>query len=95
MEKENQGIEPHSITYWESRQINIGDYENISFGATSIVKFVPINQQQKKVEISESEITHTYPLMNSSEAFDVARLRVRQVLDERERTIRVLAARNQ
>lgn len=82
-------VEPNSVTYWESRQVNIGDYENVSFGGTSIVKFIPINQQEKKVEISQSDLIEVYPQMSEEDALLAAQKRVRTILDGREKELRL------
>lgn len=93
MEQEN-AIQPNSVTYWESRQINIGDYENISFGGTSITKVIGINREEKKVEISNAETTLCYPHMSQEQAMKDAQRRVREVLDAREKEIRMASNSN-
>lgn len=87
MENGSNGIEPNSVTYWESRTINIGDYEQVSFGATSVIKF--INQTEKKVELKAKETIECYPRMNDAQAFDTVKNKITEILNQREKTIRL------
>jgi hypothetical protein len=86
--------EPNSITYWESRKINIGDYEGIDFGATAISKFIPINRTERKAEITDGESTNVYPEMTEEQAFEQAQSKVRKLLDAREKEIRLASNTN-
>lgn len=89
-----QKVKPNSVTYWESRQINIGDYENIGFGGTAIVQFVPINRVDKGAQIQHSDTVQAYPNMTTEEAFEAAQSRVKALLDAREKTIRLQSNSN-
>jgi len=93
MSNENT-TQPNTVTYWESRQINIGDYENISFGATYGLKIIEINRRDKKVEISSAQSAAVYQSITIEDAFSVAVEKVHGILNAREKEIRLMSQIN-
>lgn len=79
------------ITYWETRKINIGDYEGIEAGLSYCDSVTEINNKEKSVSISDRESA-----MVTKEEFDEAAKRVmgrvKRKLDQREAEIRTLTA---
>lgn len=88
------GIEPQSVTYWESRQVNIGDYESVSFGSTVVTKFIDINKTDKKAQIDKFEEVTTYPVMSRDAAIESCIGKVKAVLDAREKELRLNSHKN-
>ena len=90
MRMENENVQPDRITYSESRSINIGNYEKvdifISYGS-NLKKF---NQVDKTITIFHSE---SVTMEEEKEAFNETAkklmLRVKGVLDKREKDIRI------
>jgi sugar-specific transcriptional regulator TrmB len=87
MEKE---MDSNRLTYWESRSINIGHYEKIECGLSYTETVEKINNVDKKVTISHHEKISTPP---TSKEFAKSSKRVigrvKQVLDAREKQIRL------
>lgn len=75
-----------SINYWESRTINVGNYEKIQCQLSYTVHENAINNIESTVEISHSEVIESIDTFKA----DVKKVvsRVKKVLDSREATIR-------
>jgi len=86
METKNEGIQPNTITYWEERTVNIGEYESHKFGISVTVK--TINNLDKKVCLNESMTTKLYPIEDITETIKKLETIVRDRLNEREIFIR-------
>lgn len=77
------------VTYWESRQINIGNYENISFGAT--VKSINANDRGAVINAIQSvTLTGKTPEL----ALEEAKAAVQRMLNTREKLIRIQSNNN-
>lgn len=81
-------VEPNSITYWEERTINIGDYESRKIGLSLSTKVIDINVIDKKLVISSSDSIKFYKKSDMDSAINEAVSTVKNVLDENEKKIR-------
>lgn len=80
------------LVYWESREINIMEYEKISFGLSFESMFVPINKVDKKIKITEKTEVENFPELTKQDAIKAVMTTVRTTLDAREKQIRTRLA---
>lgn len=82
--------ENDKIIYSESRTINIGNYENINCFASISMGIKHFNRRDKTITISHSESTILDDVEKDiSNTFSLLKRNVKQVLNEREKQIRL------
>jgi len=81
-------VQPNTVSYWEERTINIGDYESRKFGLSITKKTTYINKIDKKVSLKEVESVKVYPNQNIDEAVVEVIGKVQKKLDDEEFRIR-------
>lgn len=69
MEKVVEQVQPNTISYWEERTINIGQYESRKLGLSVTQKVTYINNLDKKVTIKESDSVRVYPNMSNEKNY--------------------------
>lgn len=83
-----------SMTYWEQRTVNIGEYESIKSGLSYTSNLKRINEKEQTLDISHSD---SESIDEEKEAFiqTAKRLqnRVKAVLNARETDLRIRTAR--
>jgi hypothetical protein len=81
----------NTVSYWESRQINIGDYESITCGVSVSCDIDWINQMEARATIKSSAKVKVDSPKDTLKAVMKAQKIVKKALDKRELTIRTLA----
>ena len=84
----NEGIQPNTVSYWEERTINIGDYESRKFGLSITKKTVHINNVDKKSTIRANASSNYYESDNEQNIINKIKEVVKTNLDEQEFFIR-------
>lgn len=87
MSSDNE-IQPNTISYWEERTINIGDYESRKFGLSLTRKVTYINKIDKKLTISDSQTAKYYQNESEEKVIEQVMKAVKEKLDDQEFFIR-------